>query len=318
MAMSSKATAFIFSLELFILMLFCSSVYAYSRIYVTSPVIVDFLFNAFFYFSLFVFVITILSLTFSKKTETGPFKSVYCTALCQAATTLATVFWVLCLYSELFHVTRIGSTGPSGLLFSAMALGVSFVGTLLLYMISYVSAPEGIHLAVLLSGPFCSALAYFTMFFLLLGVRGMLQCGWRGTGDHVLAVLLSCAVSVSYGVIYFFAAESESNSFLKIRWMHLLAFGLDAVCLFVSFIVSDSSTLILVVFVSLLVVTLQALRAFNIWNFIFTETNDEFVPTVEENEKSSVAEVKAPKAVRFRQPSTVFDVDINKISHKML
>jgi hypothetical protein len=324
MGISAKSTSFIFSVELLLVTLCSSSVYAYLRNYISSPVIVDFLFNTYFYFSLLVFLVVALSISFSTREVENFFRSIYCTAICQAVCTVCIVFWLICFCSEVFHLNRIASTGPSGLALSALALAVSFVSTLLLYMIAYVSAPEGTRMVVFFSSPFCSCIAFLTMIFLLLGSGGWFHCSWTETGEHVLAIMIACVLSTLYGVVYFFATETEEDSSIRVRWMYLVATALDLLCLIVALAVSDATTTLAVVLVFLFTVALQLPRSFNIWNFIFTQV--QYVPPAGPN-KMGEEVVKAngskeldektfttriSKNVRFRQPSTIFGSDFDR------
>jgi len=321
MGISAKSTSFIFSVELLLITLCSSSIYAYLRNFVSSPVIVDFLFNAYFYFSLLVFIVVALSISFSTREVENSFRSVYCTAICQAICTVCIVFWLVAFCSEVFHLSRIASTGPSGLALSALALAVSFVSTLLLYMISYVSAPEGVRMMVFFSSPFCSCVAFLTMIFVLLGSGGWFHCTWTETSEHALAIIIASVLSVLYGVVYFFAVETERDSSIRVRWMYLVATALDLLCLTVALAASDTTTSAAVVLVFLFIVTLQLLRSFNIWNFIFTRVEasaDDNPPGSQQSSTGgsdqpagSKETVIIPGGMRFRQP-TIFGADFQK------
>jgi len=323
MGISAKSTSFIFSVELLLVTLCSSSIYAYLRNFISSPVIVDFLFNVYFYFSLLVFIVVALSISFSTRKVENSFRSVYCTAICQAICTVCIVFWLIAFCSEVFHLSRIASTGPSGLALSALALAVTFVSTLLLYMISYVSAPEGTRMVVFFSSPFCSCVAFLTMIFVLLGSGGWFHCSWTETSEHVLASIIASVLSILYGVIYFFAAETKGDSNLGVRWMYLVATALDLLCLIVALAASDRKTTTAVVLVFLFIATLQLFRAFNIWNFIFTKVEDmdgddesnlgdqEVSPTQSQLPANGVVS-STSKTVRFRQPTMIFGADFRK------
>lgn len=327
MGISAKSTSFIFSVELLLVTLTSSSVYAYLRNYISSPVLVDFLFHTYFYFSLLVFFVVVLSISFSSREVENFFRSIYCTAICQAVCTVCIVFWVVSFCSEVFHLSRIASTGPSGLALSALALAVGFVSTILLYMISYVSAPEGTRMLVFFSSPFCSSVAYLTMIFVLLGTGGWFHCSWTQTSEHILAIMMACSISGLYGVIYFFASETEKDSSIRVRWMYLLATALDTLCLIVALAVSDTTTTMAIVLVFLFTVTLQILRSFNIWNFIFYTVQDkpradldsgsrqgESSPQEKSTSQASHFTTPLPKNLRFRQPSTIFGADFGEKS----
>jgi hypothetical protein len=132
-------------------------------------------------------------------------------------------------------------------------------------------------------------------------------------------------LSILYGVIYFFAAETKGDSNLGVRWMYLVATALDLLCLIVALAASDRKTTTAVVLVFLFIATLQLFRAFNIWNFIFTKVED-----MEGDDESNLrgeqgSSTPSPKpsadgfapstsktTVRFRQPTMIFGADFRK------
>lgn len=179
-------------------------------------------------------------------------------------------------------------------------------------------------MVVFFSSPFCSCVAFLTMIFLLLGSGGWFHCSWTKTGEHALAIIMACVLSGLYGVIYFFAVETEQNSSIRVRWVYLVATALDLLCLIVALAVSNNGTSVAVVLVLLFTMMLQLPRSFNIWNFIFTQVEgkpsaedaDETGSDTGSGEVIEQAErqytTRISRNVRFRQPTTIFGADFGQ------